>query len=84
MFVQPGASRSEVVGWRGGELRVRVAAPPERGKANAAVETLVAGALGVRPGTVSVVAGSTGRHKRLRIDDERVDAAYVRSRLPDA
>ena len=35
--VVPGASRSEVTGWLGDSLKIRVAAPPERGKANAAV-----------------------------------------------
>ncbi len=43
--VVPGASRSEVTGWLGDRLKVRVCAPSENGKANVAVETLVAQAL---------------------------------------
>ena len=46
--VVPKASRDGVAGWLGDALKVCVTAPPERGKANAAVERVVAHALGVR------------------------------------
>ncbi len=40
--VVPGASRTQLSGWLGDMLKVRVSAPPEKGKANAAVEALLA------------------------------------------
>ena len=40
--VVPGSSKDEVAGWLGDALKVRVGAPAERGRANAAVEKLVA------------------------------------------
>lgn len=46
--VVPGASRAGVAGALGDRLKVRVAAPPEGGKANAAVEALLAGLTGRR------------------------------------
>ncbi|MFZ9630344.1 MAG: DUF167 domain-containing protein [Ilumatobacteraceae bacterium] len=63
--VVPGASRPGVVGLHGDEVRVRVASPPEGGRANTELCALVARVLGIRPSTVSVVAGATARSKRL-------------------
>lgn len=68
VHVQPGASRSVVGGRRGAALRVRVAVPPQRGEATAAVLAVVAEAFGVRPRQVSLVAGATSRSKRIRLD----------------
>lgn len=76
MRVTPKASVDEVAGWRGAELLVRVTAAPEDGKANAAVERVVARALGVPKGAVSVVRGHTARVKQLEIDGID-DAAIV-------
>ena len=55
--VSPGAGRSEIVGRHGDAWRVRVAAAPERGKANASVVELLAG--------VSR-SGAAGRSRRRR------------------
>lgn len=63
--VIPKASRDEVAGWLGDRLKVRVSAPPERGKANAAVEKLLSGLLGA---SVRVVAGATSPLKTVEVD----------------
>jgi uncharacterized protein (TIGR00251 family) len=65
--VVPGASRSRVDGLYGDSLKVRVSAPPERGKANEAVVSLVAELLGSNEATVEVVAGLTSPRKTIRI-----------------
>jgi len=65
--VQPRASRDEILGWQDGVLRVRVAAPPVEGAANARVVALVARALRIAPSTVRVVRGKRGRDKLVRI-----------------
>ncbi len=49
-------------------LRVRVTAPPDKGKANKAVTALVASAFGLAKSRVVVVSGETARLKLLRID----------------
>ncbi len=66
--VTPGARRDEVVGWNGGVLRLRVSAPPQDGRANAAVVALLAGALGVRKSAVAISAGRASAHKRVEIE----------------
>lgn len=62
----PGAKRDDIVGPLGERLKVRTAAPPEGGKANKAVCSLLAAALGVRPGDVEVVRGRGSAEKTLR------------------
>jgi hypothetical protein len=73
VHVTPRASRDEISGWRGGELSVRVTAPPDGGRANAAVCSVVAQALGLPRSAVRVVLGHTSRHKRLEVDGRTDD-----------
>jgi uncharacterized protein len=66
--VSPGARRTAVAGRHGDGWKVRVAAPPEGGRANAELERHLAGLLGVDRRDVRVVAGSRGRDKVVEID----------------
>ena len=65
--VVPGASRTEIVGWLGDRLKVRVTAAPEKGKANAAVEAAIATALGIPVDSVRIVAGKVSAQKTVEI-----------------
>jgi uncharacterized protein (TIGR00251 family) len=67
VVVSPNASRSEIVGRHGDGWKARVAAPPERGRANAALVELLSEALGVPREHVSVVAGHTARRKVVAV-----------------
>jgi uncharacterized protein (TIGR00251 family) len=72
--VAPKASRDQILGWSGGRLRVAVTAAPERGKANAAVEALLAAALQIAATNIRVVVGHRSRRKILEIEGlERSD-----------
>ena len=51
-----------------GAIHVRVTAPPEDGKANAAVRKLLARALGIAQSRLTLVGGTTSRDKLFRID----------------
>ncbi|MFH1418386.1 MAG: DUF167 domain-containing protein [Planctomycetota bacterium] len=73
--VVPGASGDQIVGPLGDALKVRVSAPPERGKANAAVASLLADAMGLSAKAVSVVSGTTSAHKVLLVQRCSVDHA---------
>jgi uncharacterized protein len=61
--VSPRASSAAVVGRHGDGWKVRVAAPPENGRANDAVVTLLADALELRRADVEIVSGHGGRNK---------------------
>ena len=63
----PGASRSEVGGLRDGALLVRVAAPPEKGKANEELRACLAKALGLAKSEIEIVAGEGSRKKRVSL-----------------
>ena len=67
LHVQPGAGRNAIMGRHGDALKVKVGAPPEGGRANAAVLTLIAASLGVAESEVTLESGATSRNKRLRI-----------------
>jgi hypothetical protein len=66
--VQPKASRDQVVGYRDGVLQLRVTAPPDKGRANAAVVALLADALGVAKSRVRIVRGQSSRDKVLAVE----------------
>jgi len=67
--VQPSASVTKVVGEHGDELKVRLAAPPVDGKANAELVRFLARAVGVPRGAVAVVRGQSSRSKIVRIGE---------------
>ena len=52
----------------GGVWKIAVTAPPEDGRANAAVAEALAHALGVAKGRLTLIAGATARTKRFRLD----------------
>lgn len=66
--VQPGARKDQVVGYTGGVLRVKVAAPPVEGRANEALAAYVASLLGARARQVSIIKGPRARQKVLRVE----------------
>ena len=79
LHVQPGAGRTAVVGTYGDALKVRVAAPPEGGRANEACLALVAETLGVKADAVELSGGQSSRSKRVRV--KGLEAEEVEGRL---
>ncbi len=66
--VLPRSSRSELAGFMAdGTLKIRVQAPPEKGKANAQVRFVVARALNVSLRNVEIVSGQTSPVKQIRV-----------------
>lgn len=79
LHVQPGASRSEVVGHHGDAIKVRLAAPPIDGRANDALCRYLAKCLGVKRQDVRLVRGAASRAKCVAV--RGIDRATALERL---
>ncbi len=77
VFCQPKAARSALIGMHGGALKAKVKAPPVEGKANRALLDLLAGALGVPRGRLTLVSGEQSRNKRIRVDGVDAESALA-------
>jgi uncharacterized protein (TIGR00251 family) len=77
--VVPGSSRDCIAGWLEETLKVRVRVPAERGKANTAVEKLIAQALDISPNAVRIVSGATSARKTAEISG--LSLAEIHERL---
>jgi uncharacterized protein (TIGR00251 family) len=67
VYVQPRAGRTEVMGWYGEAIRIRVAAPPSDNAANEDLIRFLAERLKVPRAAVRLEAGATARRKRIEI-----------------
>ena len=65
--VSPGARRASVVGRHGDGWKIRVAAPPEKGRANDALVHLLADVIDVPANAVVVVSGHVTRDKIVEL-----------------
>lgn len=65
--VVPASSRNRIAGWLGETLKVKVTAPAEGGRANAAVVAILADALGLPTGSVRVLRGRASPRKVVEI-----------------
>jgi uncharacterized protein (TIGR00251 family) len=77
--VSPGARKTELVGRHGDAWKVRVSAPAENGRANAAVLKLLAERVGLPRRAVSLVSGHSAREKVVQVDG--LDRAESERRL---
>jgi len=68
VYVQPRASKTMVAGMHDGCVKVRLAAPPVDGAANAALVEFVADCLGIAKSRVRIVSGQTSRRKVVEVD----------------
>ncbi|MBI4201844.1 MAG: DUF167 domain-containing protein [Chloroflexi bacterium] len=66
--VQPNAKASAITGVADGVIQARVAAPPVEGRANAALEALLAERLGIPKSRIRVVRGAASRDKVVEVE----------------
>jgi uncharacterized protein len=79
--VVPGSSRDRIAGVLGDSLKVATSAPPEKGKANAAVAKILAKALGLDSRAVTLHAGQTNPRKEFLLAG--LSAGEARKRLSE-
>jgi hypothetical protein len=82
VHVKPRSSRSAVLGVREGALEIALTSPPADGAANAELLKLLARALDVRRGDVSIVVGASTRGKLIEVNG--MSPADARARLSKA
>ena len=76
--VTPHARKNEIVGVAGSVLKLKLAAPPVEGAANASLCAFLAEKLGVRKSAVSLIAGQTSRQKVVRVEGVTTDEVLAR------
>lgn len=67
VHVQPRASRTEICGLQGDELKLRLTSPPVEDAANRLCVEFLAKKLGVAKSSVAIIAGMKSRHKTIRV-----------------
>ncbi|MEI6072765.1 MAG: DUF167 domain-containing protein [Verrucomicrobiae bacterium] len=77
----PNASRDQIAGWLGDDLKVRVQSPPEDGRANKRLCHFLAAQLDLPKGAVSVVSGQSSQRKTVEI--RGLSLAELKKRWPD-
>lgn len=81
VYIQPKASRDQIVGLHGEELKIAITAPPVDGKANAHLTKYLAKQFKVAKGLVKIEKGELGRHKQIRIISPSIIPAAIEGLL---
>ena len=79
LHITPKSARNEIIGWAQDAdgrpvLKVKVAAPPEDGKANAELIKFLAKTWGVPKSSLELASGEASRNKRIKIHDDSLTA----------
>ena len=72
LHVQPGAKKTEIAGIHGDALKIRLAAPPIEGKANAALLAFLAEKFGVPLRNAILKQGESSRRKAVSISGPKI------------
>lgn len=78
--IVPKSHRSEIVGWENGELKIRLKAIPEGGKANDALLEFLSDALYIPKTRIEILRGKSNPHKLVRLTG--LSKEQLEKRLP--
>ncbi len=73
VYVQPRASRNELCGMCGNEIKLRLTSPPVEGSANKLCTEFLADLLRIAKSRVKILRGEKSRHKTIKVYDVRKD-----------
>lgn len=65
--VVPGSSRTEFMGMYGTAYKIRIASPPEKGKANETLIAFLAEQLNIRKNAIQITSGKTSQLKQISL-----------------
>lgn len=65
--VVPGSSRAGICGVLGGKIKIKITAPPEKGKANQSLIDFLAKKLGLKKNQIRIMSGQTKKVKQIRL-----------------
>lgn len=71
--VVPRSSKTAAAGILGGMLKIKLAAAPEKGKANESLVEFLADTLGVKRNTITITSGHTSPVKTIQITDITIE-----------
>jgi len=77
--VIPKASKNELLSWENGELKIRIAAPPEKGCANEELIVFLSKQLEISKSRIKLISGLTSRHKRILLIDVFAESIEILS-----
>lgn len=76
--VVPNAKMSQIAGWRGEELKIKIAAPPVAGQANWELIRFLAEEFWLNKNQVEILHGQTSRNKLVEIKDFSLDKIFAK------
>ena len=83
-FIQPRASKDEIVGIHNQQLKIRLTSPPVDGKANAQLMAFIAKQFGVAKNKIQLISGESSRRKTLKIEAPTKFPERAAIMLPDS
>lgn len=67
VLIQPGSSKDEIAGFHDGKLKIKISAPPARGKANKRLIEFISRLFGVAKSNVDIIKGKSSRLKTMKV-----------------
>ena len=83
VMIVPGSSKTAIAGLLGDKLKIKVAAPPEKGKANENLIAFLADILSVKKSDITVISGLTNPIKQLRIRSALMEQVRLKLKIKD-
>jgi uncharacterized protein (TIGR00251 family) len=74
LYIQPGASKTEVIGEHNGLLKIKIKAPPVDGKANEEVLRFLSKVLNVSKSQIEILKGDKSREKKVLVRSTEIEA----------